>query len=169
MSSNTAPPGPRDPRLETWRTFLFAHAYLRRALERELQAEQGMSMGEYEVLLLLAYSPERRQRMSDLADSLVLSRSGVTRLVDRLEAAGMVERVTCATDRRGQWAQLSEAGYERLRDASPTHLRGISQHFLELIPADELAALQSTLERLTPAGERPASLRPPAPTPARAG
>ncbi len=169
MSSPTTTLRPRDPRLETWRTFIFAHAYVRRELERELQAEQGMSMGEYEVLLLLAYSAERRQRMSDLADSLVLSRSGVTRLIDRLEAGGLVERVSCATDRRGQWAQLSEAGYERLRAVSPTHLRGIAEHFLDRIPPEELDALQSTLARLTPESERPASLRPPARTPARAG
>lgn len=169
MSRQTSPIGPRDPRLEPWRTFLYAHAHVRRLLERELQAEQGMSMGEYEVLLLLAYSPERRQRMSELADSQVLSRSGATRLIDRLEADGLVERVSCDTDRRGQWAQLTKAGYERLRSASPTHLRGIAEHFLDLIPPGELEALGATLQRLTPEGERPPSFRPPAETPARAG
>ena len=107
-----------------------------------------MSLGEYEVLLFLAYSDERRLRMGELADRMVLSRSGATRLVDRLEAAGFVERVTCDTDRRGQWAQLTRAGYERLRTASPTHLRGIGEHFLDRIPADELAALRGTLERV---------------------
>ncbi len=169
MSSNASPPGPRDPRLDAWRTFLYAHAQIRRQLERELQAEQEMSMGEYEVLLLLAYSPERRQRMSDLAESLVLSRSGATRLIDRLEAQGMVERISCATDRRGQWAQLRDAGYERLRSASPTHLRGIAEHFLDRIPPQELEALNATLHRIVPPGEWPATFRPPAPTPARAG
>jgi DNA-binding MarR family transcriptional regulator len=169
MSSKSSVLGPRDPRLDSWRTFLYAHAHVRRLLERELQAEQGMGMGEYEVLLLLAYSPERRQRMSDLADSLVLSRSGATRLIDRLEAQGFVERVSCATDRRGQWAQLTEAGYDRLRTASPTHLRGIAEHFVNLIPPDELEALSATLHRVTPDGEWPATFRPPAPTPARAG
>lgn len=161
--------GPRDPRLEAWRTFLYAYAHIRRELERELQAEQGMGMGEYEVLLLLAYSPERRQRMSDLADSLVLSRSGATRLIDRLETQGLVDRVSCDTDRRGQWAQLSDAGYERLRQASPTHLHGIAEHFVDRIPADELEALNATLHRVTPEGEWPTTFRPPAPTPARAG
>ncbi|HEY7331686.1 MAG TPA: MarR family transcriptional regulator [Candidatus Limnocylindria bacterium] len=148
MTDRTRIPTPDDPRLDAWRTFLFAHAQVRRQLERELQAEQEMSLGEYEVLLFLAYSDERRLRMSELADRMVLSRSGATRLVDRLETAGFVERVSCDTDRRGQWAQLTRAGYERLRAASPTHLRGIAEHFLDRIPADELAALRGTLERV---------------------
>jgi DNA-binding MarR family transcriptional regulator len=148
MTARTRIPTPDDPRLDAWRTFLFAHAQVRRQLERELQAEQEMSLGEYEVLLFLAYSDERRLRMSELADRMVLSRSGATRLVDRLETAGFVERVSCDTDRRGQWAQLTRAGYERLRAASPTHLRGIAEHFLDRIPADELAALRGTLERV---------------------
>ena len=141
-------PSPGDPRLDVWRTFLYAHAQVRRQLERELQAEQGMSLGEYEVLLFLAYTDERRRRMSELADLMVLSRSGATRLVDRLEAAGLVERVSCDTDRRGQWAQLTDGGYERLRRASPTHLRGIAEHFLDRIPADELEALHATMGRV---------------------
>ncbi|HET6820763.1 MAG TPA: MarR family transcriptional regulator, partial [Candidatus Limnocylindria bacterium] len=116
-------PSPRDPRLNAWRTFLYAHAQVRRQLERELQAEQSMGLGEYEVLLILAYSPGRRLRMSELADTLALSRSGATRLIDRLQADGLVQRISCDTDRRGAWAELTEAGYGRLRDASPTHLR----------------------------------------------
>ncbi len=141
-------PSPKDPRLDVWRTFLYAHAQVRRQLERELQAEQSMGLGEYEVLLVLAYSDERRMRMSELADELTLSRSGATRLIDRLEAGELVERVSCDTDRRGQWAQLTQAGYERLRSASPTHLRGVAEHFLDRIPADELEGLHRTLDRV---------------------
>ena len=148
MTRQRTVPTPEDPRLEAWRAFLFAHAQVRRQLERELQTEQGMSLGEYEVLLFLAYSDERRRRMSELADLMVLSRSGATRLVDRLEMAGLVERVSCDTDRRGQWAQITDAGYERLRRASPTHLRGIAEHFLDRIPADELEALHGTMSRV---------------------
>jgi DNA-binding MarR family transcriptional regulator len=151
-------PAPDDPRLEAWRTFLFAHMQVRRQLERELVAEKGLSLPEYEVLLVLAYAGERRLRMSELADLMVLSRSGATRLVDRLEADGLVERVMCDTDRRGQWAQLTAAGYERLRDASPTHLRGIGEHFLDRIPPDELAALHATLRRVM---TEPIPIRPP--------
>lgn len=148
MTDRSRIPTPDDPRLDAWRTFLFAHAQVRRQLERELQSEQGMSLGEYEVLLMLAYAEGRRRRMSELADVMVLSRSGATRLIDRLEADGLVERVMCDTDRRGQWAQLTEAGYKRLRTASPTHLRGIAEHFLDRIPADELDGLRDALARV---------------------
>ena len=142
-------PSPRDPRLQAWRTFLYAHAQVRRQLERELQAEQSMGLADYELLLVLAYSRERRLRMSELADALALSRSGATRLIDRLQADGLVERISCDTDRRGQWAQLTTGGYERLRAASPTHLRGVACHFLDRIPDAELTSLQRTLERVT--------------------
>jgi len=148
MSEATTIPGPRDPRLETWRSFLVAHAQIRRQLERELQAEQSLGLGEYEVLLLLARAQERQLRMSELADLLVLSRSGVTRLVDRLEAQALVERTLCDTDRRGSWATLTGAGHRRLRRASPTHLRGVGEHFLDRIPPAELDALQRTLDRV---------------------
>ena len=137
-----------DPRLAAWSAFLRAHARVVRELERELQAEQGMALTDYDVLVQLASAPERRLRMSELADGLVLSRSGATRLVDRLEAAGLVERVSCDTDRRGQWAALTDAGSSRLRTASPTHLRGVASHFLDRLSAPELAALERTLARL---------------------
>jgi DNA-binding MarR family transcriptional regulator len=148
MSVQSPIPHPRDPRLETWRSFLVAHAQIRRQLERELQAEQSLGLGEYEVLLLLARADNRQLRMSELADRLVLSRSGVTRLVDRLEAEALVERTSCATDRRGSWATLTDAGHLRLRRAAPTHLRGVGEHFLDRIPPAELDALQRTLDRV---------------------
>ena len=148
MSVQNPIPSPRDPRLETWRSFLVAHAQIRRQLERELQAEQSLGLGEYEVLLLLARAEDRQLRMSELADRLVLSRSGVTRLVDRLNAEGLVERTSCDTDRRGAWATLTGAGYERLRRAAPTHLRGVGEHFLDRIPPAELETLQRTLDRV---------------------
>jgi len=100
------------------------------------------------VLLLLARADDRQLRMSELADRLVLSRSGVTRLVDRLEANALVERASCDTDRRGSWATLTKAGHDRLRRAAPTHLRGVGEHFLDRIPPDELDALQRTLDRV---------------------
>ncbi len=137
-----------DPRLASWRSFLRAHARVVRELERELQAEQGMALTDYDVLVQLAASEGRRMRMSELADELLLSRSGATRLVDRLVAGGLVERVTCDTDRRGQWASLTGAGIERLRAASPTHLRGVAEHFLDRFSANELAQLEQLLDRL---------------------
>jgi len=137
-----------DPRLAAWQAFLRAHARVVRDLEQELQADQGMALTDYDVLVQLAAADERRLRMSELADRLLLSRSGVTRLVDRLVADGLVERVVCESDRRGQWASLTDAGHERLRRASPTHLAGIERHFLDRFSTDELPALERMLKRV---------------------
>ena len=138
----------RDPRLGAWSTFLRAHARVVRQLESELQAEQDLALTDYDVLFQLSAADERRLRMSELADRLLLSRSGVTRLVDRLTAAGLVERVTCESDRRGQWASLTDAGLERLRRAAPTHLRGVTEHFLDRLSPGDLAALERMLDRV---------------------
>ena len=137
-----------DPRLAAWSAFLRAHARVVRELERELQAEQRMALTDYDVLVQLANAGEHRLRMSELADRLLLSRSGATRLVDRLVAQDLIERRTCDDDRRGQWASLTDAGYERLRQASPTHLRGVAEHFLDRLSGDELAALERAFTRL---------------------
>jgi DNA-binding MarR family transcriptional regulator len=134
-----------DPRLAAWSTFLRAHARVVRELERELQADQDLALTDYDVLVQLAAADERRLRMSELADRLLLSRSGVTRLVDRLVSDGLVERVVCESDRRGQWAALTDAGYDRLRRASPTHLRGVATHFLDRLSPDDLTALDRML------------------------
>jgi DNA-binding MarR family transcriptional regulator len=139
---------PDDPRLDAWRAFLRAHAQITRQLERELQSEASMALADYDVLVQLGIADEHRLRMSELADRLLLSRSGITRLVDRLERDGLVERRVCESDRRGQWAGLTDAGRERLRDASPTHLRGVAEHFLDRIPTDELDRMRRTLERV---------------------
>lgn len=146
----TAPPTitRHDPRLAAWRSFLRGHARVVSELERELQAEHGMALTDYDVLVQLAATDGRRLRMSELADRLLLSRSGATRLIDRLVATGLVERVMCDTDRRGQWASLTESGVGRLRTASPTHLRGVAQHFLDRFSGDELALLERLLARL---------------------
>ena len=137
--------GRHDPRLSAWRTFLLAHARVVRELERELIAEQQLALTDFEVLLQLAAAEDRRLRMSELAERLVLSRSGATRLVDRLVAEGLVERVTCESDRRGQWASLTGSGRARLRRASPTHLRGVAEHFLDRLSTEDLAALEYML------------------------
>jgi len=137
-----------DPRLAAWSAFLRAHARVIRDLERELQVEQRMALTDYDVLVQLANAEDRRLRMSELAERLLLSRSGATRLVDRLVAQGLVERVMCDVDRRGLWASLTEAGYDRLRQASPTHLRGVAEHFLDRLSADDLAAMERAFTRL---------------------
>jgi DNA-binding MarR family transcriptional regulator len=141
-----------DPRLGSWRSFLHAHARLTRRLDEELQAAHGLSLAEYDALLQLARSPGRRLRMSALADRVLLSRSGITRLVDRLVSDGMVERSTCVTDARGAEATLTTAGLQRLREASRTHLVGVERYFLTTIaPADQEAirrGLDAVLDRL---------------------
>jgi DNA-binding MarR family transcriptional regulator len=134
-----------DPRLNAWRSFLRAHAAVVRELERELQAEQKLALTDYDVLVQLAAAGEHRLRMSDLADGLLISRSGATRLIDRLVAEGLVERASCESDRRGQWAALTDAGSRRLREAAPTHLRGIATHFLDRLSPEDLSALERML------------------------
>ncbi len=134
-----------DPRLAPWRAFLGAHARITRRLDDELRAEHDLSLGEYDALLTIATAPNRRIRMNQLADSVVLSRSGVTRLIDRLVADGLVVRDTCLSDARGAEAVVTEAGLERLRSASVTHLRGIHAHFLEAIDPADLPVVERSL------------------------
>jgi DNA-binding MarR family transcriptional regulator len=138
-------PAPDDPRLGAWRAFLLAHARLSRRLDEELRSEHGLTLPEYDALLQIAQAPERRLRMSQLAEAVVLSRSGVTRLIDRLVADGLVTRSQCLSDARGAEAVLTDAGLERLRRAAGTHLRGIEQYFLSVVPDSELDALERTL------------------------
>ncbi|MEA2651308.1 MAG: hypothetical protein QOI85_1029 [Chloroflexota bacterium] len=136
----------QDPRLGAWHSFLRAHARVVRELERELQSEQQLALTDYDVLVQLATAERHRLRMSDLADRLLLSRSGATRLIDRLVAEGLVERASCESDRRGQWAALTDAGRQRLRAAAPTHLRGVATHFLDRLSPGDLAGLERMLD-----------------------
>jgi DNA-binding MarR family transcriptional regulator len=134
--------------LGVWRTFLRAHSQISRKLEAELVAEHDLPLGSYDVLLQLAEADGRRLRMTELADRVLLSRSGLTRLVDRLERDGLVERVACANDARGTHAVLTDAGLGRLRGAAPTHLRGISEHVTSRLSTDELDLLQHLMVKL---------------------
>lgn len=139
---SAAVPLPDDPRLSAWRAFLHAHARLLRRLDEELQAEHGLSLAEYDALLQLAHAPDRRLRMSVLAERVLLSRSGITRLVDRLEGSGMVARSACVTDARGAEASLTPSGLDRLRAASRTHLDGIERYFLVPVSDEDRAAVE---------------------------
>jgi DNA-binding MarR family transcriptional regulator len=135
-----------DVRLGAWRSFLHAHARITRRLDEELRAAHDLSLAEYDALLQLASAPGRRLRMSALAELVLLSRSGITRLVDRLVAGGMVERSACATDARGAEAALTRVGLERLRTASRTHLEGVQRYFLDVVGPDERAVLERALD-----------------------
>jgi DNA-binding MarR family transcriptional regulator len=135
-------PAADDPRLGAWRSFIHAHARLLRRLDEELQAEHGLSLAEYDALVQLVNAPARRLRMSVLAERVLLSRSGITRLVDRLVASGMVERSACTTDARGAEAALTDQGLARLRAASRTHLDGVQRYFLGLVPDADRDAIE---------------------------
>lgn len=136
---------PTDPRIDAWRAFLTAHARVVRRLDDDLRAEHGLSLAEYDTLLQIATAPGRRLRMHELAERVLLSRSGTTRLIDRLEADGLVLRCACPSDARGAEAALTDAGLERLRTASATHLRGIDAYFLGAISPGDLGVLERSL------------------------
>ena len=144
----------RDPRLAPWRAFLSAHTLVTRRLDEELRAEHDLSLAEYDTLLTIAWAPDRRIRMRLLADSIYLSKSGVTRLIDRLVADGLVERSACLADARGAEAVLTEAGLERLRAASQTHLRGIDAHFLDVVDPSDLAVIERSMDAVAVQAER---------------
>lgn len=132
----------RDPRLGPWRAFLTAHALVSRRLDDDLRAEHQMTLAEYAALLQLAEAPGRRLRMNQLADGIFLSRSGVTRLIDRLVADGLVARSHCSSDGRGAEAVLTDPGLTRLREASRTHLRGIEAYFLGSVEPVDLTVIE---------------------------
>ncbi len=136
----------RDPRLRGWRALLTAHALLVRRLEDELREESGMSLPEYSALLQLAEAPGRRKRMAELADGMIVTRGGVTRLVERLEADGLVERGPCASDGRGTEAILTEAGLEQLRAASRIHLRGIDDYYFGRVSEEDQQTIGRVME-----------------------
>ena len=144
--SGTGPLTARDARLAPWRAFVTAQAHVSRRLDEDLRAEHGLSLQEYVALLILAEAPERRLRMGRLADSLTLSKSGATRLIDRLVDDGFVARLSCPSDLRGAEAALTEAGVDRLRTAAPTHLRGIADYFLSAIEKSDLEVVQRTMQ-----------------------
>lgn len=134
--------------LGAWRSFLRAHSQISRTLEAELVAEHDLPLPSYDVLLQLAEAEGRRLRMTELADRVLLSRSGLTRLVDRLERDGLVERQACPNDARGTHAVLTDGGLARLRDAAPTHLRGVAEHVTSRLTDDELDQLQALMLKL---------------------
>jgi DNA-binding MarR family transcriptional regulator len=146
--ATTALPPLTDPELRAWRGLLRSQALLVKRLDADLEADHGLPLTSYEVLLHLNEAEDRRLRMCDLAEGIMLSRSGLTRLIDRLERDGLVERVSCADDARGAFARLTDAGRAKLEAASSTHLDGVRRHFLEHFAEDELDVLSSAWERV---------------------
>ena len=134
--------------LRTWRTFLRAHAQITGKLETELVAAQDLALPSYEVLLHLVEAPGHRLRMTELADRVLLSRSGLTRLVDRLVREGLVERQQCPSDARGTHAVLTGLGLDKLRAASPVHLQGVVDHVTSRLSPEEVELLGDLLGKL---------------------
>ena len=134
--------------LEAWRSYLQSHATIVRLLDAELISEHGITTRDYEVLLYLAQADERKLPMSALAESTMLTRSGITRLVDGLVDGGFVERVSCPKDARVSYARLTDEGFAKLRDAGHTHVGSIRRLFLEHFDADETGQLAVLLARL---------------------
>jgi DNA-binding MarR family transcriptional regulator len=133
-----------------WRAFLLTHARVARRLEADLIARNDLPLAKFDVLFQLAHSDEGRLRMNELADRVLLSRAGITRLVDRLVADGLVGRVRCASDARGFYAVLTDSGMERLEAAVPGHRDSIRRFFLQRFDRSELELLAGLLERATP-------------------
>ena len=136
--------------LGAWRGLLRVHAALVRELDAELLAAHDLPLSSYDVLIYLRSAPGRRLRMAELADSVLLSRSGVTRLVDRLEREGLIVRDTCTSDGRGCFAVLTDAGEELLAHARPTHLDGVRERFLRHFSEEELEQLAEFWNRVLP-------------------
>ena len=136
--------------LGAWRGMLRVHTALVKELDAELAAAHDLPLSSYEVLITLESAPGRKRRMAELADSVLLSRSGMTRLVDRLEKDQLLVRDTCTDDGRGCYAVLTERGAELLRDARPTHLDGVRERFLRHFSDAELRQLATYWERVKP-------------------
>jgi DNA-binding MarR family transcriptional regulator len=139
---------PDTARLDAWIRFLRAHSALTRELSAELVAQHGLTLNDYEVLLHVARAPEKRMRRVDLAQSVLLTASGITRLLEGLEHAGLVVREACDDDRRVVWAKLTPAGADRLRQAARTHVAGVESLFIGRFSDEERATLSSLLARL---------------------
>ncbi len=138
-------------RVAAWRAFLEAHAAVIGVLETELTAAENLPLTWYDVLIHLSEAPDRRLRMQDLANHVLLSKSGVTRLVHRMEDAGLVTREPCDDDRRGTWAVLTDRGRRRLAEAAPTHVDGVRRHFTDHLDDQQVQVLHDVMTAIATA------------------
>jgi DNA-binding MarR family transcriptional regulator len=157
MTTTSSPP----QQLESWIAFLRSHAAITRELSAQLLREHGLTLNDYEVLLHLSYAEGEMMRRVDLAGRILLTASGITRLLEGLERSGFVAKETCASDARVSYAKLTEPGAEKLREAAVTHLRGIDELFTSRYSGSELATLAELLSRLPTTGEACKSSVPP--------
>lgn len=134
--------------LRVWRAFITAHATVIDLIERELAEAGELPLSSYDVLLALVEARDRRLRMHELAEAVVLSRSGLTRLVDRLEQEGLLRRDRSGPDRRATYAVLTLKGLRAFRRAWPIYQRGIMHHFVEFLSEEEMQVMMGALERV---------------------
>ena len=136
--------------LAAWRGLLRVHAGLTKALDAELMREHELPLSSYEVLLFLAEAPGGRLRMSELADGVLLSRSGLTRLVDRMERDGLLHRERCEEDQRGFYAEITDKGRDLFAQARGTHLDGVRERFLDRLSPGDQRTLAALWEKVSP-------------------
>jgi len=141
--------------VEAWVGLIRGQAAALRVINAQLVSDHGLTMNDFECMLLLSRAEERRMRRVDLADELILTASGVTRLLDGLEKEGWVDRAACASDRRVTYAVLTDEGYAKLREASKTHVADLRTFFETRYSAEELESLASLLGRLPQDAETP--------------
>ncbi len=125
----------------SWRAWLAASLLLHDRLSRDLQEQHGLTIADYEILVHLSEAPERRMRMSDLADATLSSRSRLSHQIDRMERADLVERESCSDDRRGAFAVLTSHGWDVVVQAAPDHVESVRTHLLDVMTPEEFAAL----------------------------
>jgi DNA-binding MarR family transcriptional regulator len=153
--SRVTSPGTDEPsRFNAWHGFLVAHAALELILNRELEAACGLPLRWFDVLTQLHMTPHKRLSMTELASAVLLSKSGLTRLVDRIEEAGLVQRAAAPGDRRSLLIVLTPSGQKTLKRAAPIHEDGIRRHFAAHIRDNEAAAVEAALGRMAAAARR---------------
>jgi DNA-binding MarR family transcriptional regulator len=144
-----------NERVEAWRAFITAHAEVIGAIEREMEKEAQLLLSSYDVLVALSEVPDHRLRMHELARHVILSRSALSRLVDRLEKQGFIQRVRCGDDRRGAYAVLTDDGQQALNAAWPVYGRGIQEHFARYLSDEEVRILTDAMRRIAVAKGNP--------------
>ncbi|RCW38533.1 MarR family transcriptional regulator [Halopolyspora algeriensis] len=135
--------------MAAWRTYIVGSALLEHRLSHELQAEHGISLADYEILVRLSEHPDRQLRMSRLAEDVAHSKSRISHQIRRLEAKGLVQRSECSEDARGVFALLTEEGEHLLERAAPTHVAGVREHMVDLLAPEERGMLADVFRRIT--------------------
>lgn len=137
-----------DEQQGSWRAWLAASTLLADQLDRDLQADSGLSLADYEILVRLSEAPDRRIRMSELAELTLSSRSRLSHQIDRMAGAGLVTREVCAEDRRGSFAVLSDTGWQTLVNTAPRHVESVRRHLVDVLTPTELAALGKACSKI---------------------